>query len=195
MTYGIIGKGTGRHQEKRLSILQQPNLKFSANFTNSIIRKRVEAFQLKYNAAAMNLRRNESMVWQSKTLGLRMLVLRLQFHSHFFASSCFGQGCVSAQASCVLCPCHSPATCQLTTAPVHPSVTDTGAGTSALGTAGTWGCQLLWCACVNNYLLTIPKQHSKETHKQPHKHRGNKKKKLLLKCILLLKQRSANQTR
>lgn len=62
MTYGIIGKGTGRHQEKRLSILQQPNLKFSANFTNSIIRKRVEAFQLKYNAAAMNLRRNESMV-------------------------------------------------------------------------------------------------------------------------------------
>lgn len=112
MTYGIIGKGTGRHQEKRLSILQQPNLKFSANFTNSIIRKRVEAFQLKYNAAAMNLRRNESTVWQSKTLGLRMLVLRLQFHSHFFASSCFGQGCVSAQASCVLCPCQLPVSWQ-----------------------------------------------------------------------------------
>lgn len=92
MTYGIIGKGTGRHQEKRLSILQQPNLKFSANFTNSIIRKRVEGFLLKYNAAAMNLRRNESTVWQSKTLGLRMLVLRLQFHSHFFAAVVLDEG-------------------------------------------------------------------------------------------------------
>lgn len=60
--WNIIGKSIGRHQGKRLSILQQPDLKFSANFTNSIIRKRAEAFQLKYNAAARNLHRNKSMV-------------------------------------------------------------------------------------------------------------------------------------
>lgn len=42
-----------------MSVLQQAE--FSANFTNSIVRKRVEAFQLKYSAAAKSLHRIDSM--------------------------------------------------------------------------------------------------------------------------------------
>lgn len=58
VTYGTLGKDTGRHQGdnfKTLSILQQPDLKFSANFANCIIRKKVETSQLKCSVAARNL--------------------------------------------------------------------------------------------------------------------------------------------
>lgn len=166
MTHGIIGKGTGRHQRKRLSTLQEPDLKFSANFTNSRIRKRVEAFQLKYNATSRSLHRYERMVWQTETLGLRMFVWRPQLHSHFLGSSCFGQGCVSAQASCAPCPTRAQLSVnwqqqQCTHLLLLLEQGPVPGHSRALGTL------TLTCPCVSNFLLTTPKQHWENTQTAP----------------------------
>jgi len=64
VTYGTVGKCTGRHQEdnfKTLSILQQPDLKLSANFADCIISKKLETSQLKCSVGARNLHRDMSM--------------------------------------------------------------------------------------------------------------------------------------
>lgn len=132
----------------RLSIQQQPDLKLSDNFANCIIRKKVVSFQLKCSIAVRNLQRDMNMAGQNRTLGLRILLLRLQFHSQLFGSNCFYTQlpfCPSKLCFGSGAPSLSQHSCVWTSPPAAAPSAGAGpaVGTGDLGRAGIWACQLL----------------------------------------------------
>lgn len=172
MTYGTLGKGTGRHQGdnfKTLSILHQPDFKFSANSANCIVRKKVETSQLKCSVAARNLHRDTSMAWQIKTLRLSILVW------DYSSTAISLIAIVLDMAALLPKPVVFPLRCSLSlsqpsclwtnaTPSVCSSVAGPGVGTSDLSRVGIWECQLLWHWCLNNYLLDNTGKKDTNTH-------------------------------